>query len=856
MQLSVGESDSDRDWTRNEGPPRDPKKLILVAGLGALSWVATYVGMLELIEANMGDLPLIHKIIVGFSVAMLMTMIIWLLDQLFSNSIPFTTKVLYAIGYVFLSVISIGFGFGFYWKVLESRSEASRSAESAVTQVQGALYAASTRLDQLQGTLESLTSISKQKAQTEVANGTSCPNSRPGDGPRRKLREDDAARFQFASDFVKGRASQVKQDMTALDGDLARIIKNDPATIDARTGTRNDFMQALGRKLDLTVTGFNAFRTDPQLKQIRTDLADRAEKTTFADTKGGNYSCPDGQLQTALRGVVRAIDQLPEVDKPKIAAVEGAEATIEAFRRLTATFFGIISFRLPPSADEMRELQKKAVLSAETGAVAKLPAFDQAGLSKRDYVPLAVAVFVDLCLLLVSMGRTVNVFASIQQKMKEAEAGPIYRILQRFYLVYEDERQQDARICPLIDVLHHVIYEANGRYHAAVPLSVPKYMLETEWRGGKAVKVRVTVPEPQSRAVEVRALSTLFASLEPFGIYRRTPSLYATLRVRQKLRAQASHYAEAHGFRIYTFGNNRWPEMILGAIMGAAKRVEQTKRAEREAAAERRPEPPFEALAKRLSQEETSKIEVPPRAKNGYERRRSTPATFGADPALAGAFAEWDAAEQIERARRTAQGGALGLGAVVPDPANSNTSPDAVIARIEPRFDSRPVARSAGERDSAPDNVVHIQDVRGPAAEVASPSAPVGPAAVGGIGQALARREDPLPRIFAEVAEAAETAPSPDFAAQEPAIAEATLEPVAGEARVDVTVHERTVRFSVPAESELPGAVGRAASALALEEMSQSDALMGETVIASQGVLTGPEEWRSELEEHPGTPKK
>ena len=57
-----------------------------------------------------------------------------------------------------------------------------------------------------------------------------------------------------------------------------------------KTGTRNEFMRALGRKLDLTVTGFNAFRTDPQLRQIRSDLADRAERTTFGDGKNGKSS--------------------------------------------------------------------------------------------------------------------------------------------------------------------------------------------------------------------------------------------------------------------------------------------------------------------------------------------------------------------------------------------------------------------------------------------------------------------------------------------------------------------------------------------------------------------------------------
>ena len=44
----------------NPAEKRDIKKVVLIAGLGMLSWVATYVGMLELIEANMGDLPLIR----------------------------------------------------------------------------------------------------------------------------------------------------------------------------------------------------------------------------------------------------------------------------------------------------------------------------------------------------------------------------------------------------------------------------------------------------------------------------------------------------------------------------------------------------------------------------------------------------------------------------------------------------------------------------------------------------------------------------------------------------------------------------------------------------------------------------
>ncbi|MGE3231974.1 MAG: hypothetical protein AB7J30_21290, partial [Hyphomicrobium sp.] len=384
----------------DHGPPRDLKKLILIIGLGTLSWVATYVGMLELIQANMGDLPLTHKVIVGFSVAMLMIMIVWLLDQMFAP-LGTMTRLAYIAGYLFLSLISVGFGFGFYWKVLESRAESSRSAELAVTGVQASLNAASTRLEQLNATLVQLTALSRAKAETERTKGTSCPNSKPGDGPRRRMRDEDAARFSFASEFVAGRVAAVKGNMTALDADLARIAGADSSIIDPKSGTRNEFMKALGRKLDMTVSGFNALRTDPQLLQLRQDLSDRSERTTFGDPKSGGFSCPDAELAQALRGAVRAIAELPALETPAIAAVEGPEATIEAFRRLTTTIYGLLAFELPPSAEEMRELQKRAIQSIESGRGAALSK-EGGGLSKRDYVPLAVAIFVDICLFLVS----------------------------------------------------------------------------------------------------------------------------------------------------------------------------------------------------------------------------------------------------------------------------------------------------------------------------------------------------------------------------------------------------------------------------------------------------------------------
>ena len=537
--------------------PRDFKRSILIFGLGMLSWLATYVGMLELIEANTGDLPLVHKLIIGFSVAMLMTMIIWLLDQLFKPH-AFSTKVFFAVGYVFLSVISVGFGFGFYWKVLESRGEASRSAESAVGQVQNALHGASTRLEQLQATLTQLTAVSTEKAEIERTKGTSCPNSKPGDGPRRKMREEDAQRFSFASEFVKGRVGAVKTDIAALDGDLAKVVTSDVSTIDLKTGTRNEFLRSLGRKLDLTVTGFNAFRSDPQLRQMRTDLADRAERTTIGEGKTA-IQCPDLQLQTALRGVVKAIDQLPELTKPEIAAVEGSEATIEAFRRLTTSFYGILSFKAPPSADELRDLQKKAVQSVESRQVPqiKADASDATGLSKRDYVPLAVALFVDLCLFLVSMTqRPASRLQGLMPKMIAAERGPVIQILSRF-----NEIHKDRQIRENFEIFRHVVFDMNGDYYVAVPLDAPPG-LEQE--------------ERELLRVEATLLANLFASFEKEKIFKRSV-LPTVSSIRKRLKRQGSKFAESEAFRVYKFTDGAWSDIILGAVMGAARRIEGSR---------------------------------------------------------------------------------------------------------------------------------------------------------------------------------------------------------------------------------------------------------------------------------------
>lgn len=519
--------------------PTDIKKLLLLMGLGTLSWISTYSGLLELIKANSGDIAFTYKLAIGFAVAMLMLMIVYILDQLFAP-LNWLLRTIFIAGYIFLTIISVGFGFGFYWKFLESRSEATRSAESAVGQVQGALQSGQSRLEQLESTLTTLTALSTQKAQEERLKGNSCPNSRPGDGPRRRMRDNDAKSFSFAGDFVTRRAQAVATEIKQLNGDMVKISTRHPSTVDPATGTRNAFLKTLNQRLDLTITRFNAFRTDPQLKSIRNNLADRSNRTQFPDGNGGTFKCPDGQLQSALRGVVQAFDQLPLLEKPKIAAVEGSEATIEAFRRLAATLKGLAFLKMPPSEDEIREVRKKAVSSVNEKKSPLQLSNVQAGLNDRDYIPLSIAIFVDFCLLLVSINRPMDRLKSLVPIMKDARDGPISGILSSFHATHF------AGIREEFSLFQHVVFDWGGHYYVAVPLA--------------------------SNDIQAQYLANLFVSLEGRGIVDRALIPPAFI-VRGKLKKMGSSFAEHRAFRLYKFRAGAWSNIVLDAVMGAAKDV-------------------------------------------------------------------------------------------------------------------------------------------------------------------------------------------------------------------------------------------------------------------------------------------
>ena len=359
-------------------------------------------------------------IAIGFAVFMLQGMIIYTLDAMFSGKLRLLLYPLYIAGYIVLVLISVAFAFGFYWRFLEAGAQTTQAAGTSVFEVQRALQTGQSRLELLQNTFTTLATISTKKAETERTAGGTCPYSRAGDGPRRRLRETDAQRFQFADGLIATRTGAVNADIAGLNADLQLVLKKDPSTIDAATGTRTAFIEGLDRKLGLVLARFNSLRGDPQIRQLRDEFAARARQSSFPDDAGGSFVCPDGQLKIALDGVVRSIDDLPDLQKPELRSVEGSEAVIEAFRRLSNTAIGLVAHgKLPPSPEQVRKAQGSA---AQPGGLEAAFTQDAAGLSDRDYIPLMIAIFVDVCILLVSVNRPFGPFFNLGQDLSRARA--------------------------------------------------------------------------------------------------------------------------------------------------------------------------------------------------------------------------------------------------------------------------------------------------------------------------------------------------------------------------------------------------------------------------------------------------
>ena len=137
--------------------------------------------------------------------------------------------------------------------------------------------------------------------------------------------------------------------------------------------------------------------------------------------------------------------------------------------------------------------------------------------------------------------------------MKAAERGPVIEILSRFNDIHRDQQIREN-----FELFRHVVFDMNGDYYVAVPLDAPP---------------RMNPAEREELRVEAQLLANLFASFEREKIFKRT-LLPTTGSIQKRLGRQGSKFAGSESFRVYKFAQGAWSDIILGAVMGAARRAE------------------------------------------------------------------------------------------------------------------------------------------------------------------------------------------------------------------------------------------------------------------------------------------
>jgi hypothetical protein len=252
----------------------------------------------------------------------------------------------------------------------------------------------------------------------------------------------------------------------------------------------------------------------------------------------------------------------------------------------------VVHGKLPPSPEQIRTSQ------TEPGNNPANAFFqDKAGLSDRDYIPLMIAIFVDVCILLVSVNRPFGPFFNLGRDLTRArERGPMQGVLETFYQVFQDQFRESGgkpvSAGDLIAPLQDVVFDHEGDYYAAVPLDFREENYQ------KWAEARANAPSfESSRALEKsRYLAAIFAIIEGeklvqlVGVERRgwfrrkeTGGLDEAT-VRAKLDKQGSMYAQADAFRIYRFRQGAWADLLIQAVGSAAAREDLARRQEKKKA--------------------------------------------------------------------------------------------------------------------------------------------------------------------------------------------------------------------------------------------------------------------------------
>ncbi len=531
---------------------KNTKRWVLIVGLTFISGVATFRGMLEIIQANYaGDLDTIMVLAIAGAVALLMLMILYVLDTLFTRPRMIMMCVLLGV-YLLLEMISIGFGFGFYWKIIAARSFVAQNTELATTDILTAMKVTRSRLENITESISDASAHSAAMAKQETETGGTCDaNTQPTAGPRQRLRAQDEADMQLAKKQVDSRIASLAIVLNGLEQSVADFRDVFAAGDIAQ---RNAAVQRVSLNVRQAASQVNDFSVDPDIALLIGQLQERASKAEFVDARSGvSFSCPDRTLTRLLQRTVNALQNLPPLNPRDIIAAEGPEATKLAFLRLTnymiqvATTFDFSVQRLTDTEADLQRKRQEAVRQGKDEVTAVRPApANIKTLNESDIIPLLVAIFIDACIAVIAFDKQVRHYERYETQVNEAK-----RAHDRvFFDFIETIRGSDPNAREDgWSVLSTVIMNLFGNFYVAIP---------------------------KSRDPVIASLKMFFSGLEDQRVLQNVSYVpFLKHFVRREFRKRDSTYQNYRHFDIYRFPRGAWASLLLNTIYDRIERDRQ-----------------------------------------------------------------------------------------------------------------------------------------------------------------------------------------------------------------------------------------------------------------------------------------
>ncbi len=410
-----------------------------------ISFIGTYTGMLQVLQSGDNSFGILG--IAGVFLFILATTVImaYSVSEMFRSGRSFWPRMSLVLTYVVTLLISVSFGFAFYWTQLEARTQAVGDAERYLTVFDREITVADT---QLAGTLATLTTLNTNfnaLSAAERASGNQCGEvSGGGDGPRTRHL---AARAGEINALVMALTPQIASVRT--EAGLVRASIEDVREIGAKTARdvtpaqREEVFRAAAGAANKAGATLEALATSQSVQNHIGDLRTWAGEyanpslTRVEAGTGARFKCYNTTISSQLGGVAADLAALPVLPISELDSYAGAQATREALDRfwftLTAPFRGLVDGPETQTETEREEAVRRDAIREALGTrtddasseglsstAVKQLVEGQQGLRRNDALPLGLAIVIDSLLFLSALwSQPTERFAAFSRMMRE-----------------------------------------------------------------------------------------------------------------------------------------------------------------------------------------------------------------------------------------------------------------------------------------------------------------------------------------------------------------------------------------------------------------------------------------------------